>query len=86
MKPHGTSEGPGEAVATTGAKRGAVTGTLGQVTGKSVLKEFRARDRMERDSNAASFRFNYVDDELQAKLGRGERLFRQVGMVRSGLD
>ena len=58
----------------------------GEVTGKSVQKGFRARDSMERDSIAASFMFNDVVDELQAKLGREERLLRPVGMVRSGLD
>ena len=41
---------------------------------------------MERDSIAASFRFIDVVDELQAKLDRGERLLRPVGMVRSRLD
>ena len=41
---------------------------------------------MERDSIAASFRFNDVVDKLQAKLGRAERLLRPVEMVRSALD
>ena len=63
-----------------------MTGTLRSVAGKSVPKGFRARDRMERDSIAASFRFNDVVDELQAKLATGERLLPPVVMVRSGLD
>ena len=49
VKPHGSSEGPrGKAVATAGAQRRAVTGTLGEVTEKSVPKGLRARHRMKR--------------------------------------
>ena len=57
-----------------------------EVTGKSVSKVVRARESMERYVISASFRFNDVVDELQAKLDRGERLLRPVGMVRSALD
>ena len=83
VKPHGSSEGPrGEAVATIGTQRGAARGTRGDVTSKSFPKGFRAHDNMERDSIAASFRFNDVVDELQAELGRGERQLRPLEMVR----
>ena len=65
-----------EAVATTGAQRG--SRTLGSVTGSSVSKAFRVRDITERETTAASFKFNGVVSELQAKLDCGERLFRRL--------
>ena len=46
---------------------------------------FRARD-VERDSTAASFKFNNVVGELRAKLDSGERLLRPVGAAKYGDD
>ena len=42
-----------------------------------------ARDITERETIAASFKFNGVVSELQAKLDCGERLFRPVTPVKA---
>ena len=73
----GPLEGPcREAVATTGTQCG--VRTLGSVTGSSVSKGFRARGIAERDTTAASFKFNGVVSELQAKLDNEKKLLRLV--------
>ena len=65
----GSSEGPcREAVATTGAQRGARS--QDSVTGRSCPKGFRARDVMVRDSTAATFKRNGRVSEIQSKLER----------------
>ena len=80
----GPPEGPRrEAVATNGAQRGA--GSRSNFTGKSVPMGFRARN-VERDSTAASFKFNNVVGELRAKLDSGEKLLRPVGAAKYGDD
>ena len=78
----GPLEGPGrEAAATNGAKRETLSCER-SVTDNSVSEGSRARDTIQRDLAAASFKFIGVVSELQVKLDSGERLLRPIKPVK----